>query len=105
MTSKTDADDLLRWMTDNNRLAVDRWLRAEALEQDLLALMDELGELTPAVEAAVREVGRVNTRSYDHSVERRFTPEQILRVYELNPAWAEIERRVYGERPEYTHTP
>jgi len=97
MSSKTDADDLLRWMTDHDRLAVDRWLRLESLEQDVLALLDELGELTPGVEAAVRAVGAVNTRSYDHSVERRFTPEQIARMYELNPGWAEVERRVYGE--------
>jgi hypothetical protein len=97
MTSKTDADDLLRWMTDHDRFAVQRWLRTESLEPDVLALLDELGELTPAVEAAVRAVGRVNTRTYDRSVERRFTPEQIRRLYELNPGWTEIERRVYGD--------
>jgi hypothetical protein len=105
MTSKTDADDLLRWMTDHNRFAVDRWLRAETLEQDVLALLGELGELTPSVEAAVTAVGRVNVGSYDRSLEHRFRPEQIRRVYERNPGWAEIERRVYGEIPEYTHTP
>jgi hypothetical protein len=97
MTSKTDADDLLRWMTDHDRFVVQRWLRTESLEPDVLALLDELGELTPAVEAAVRAVGRVNTRTYDRSVERRFTPEQIRRLYELNPGWTEIERRVYGD--------
>ena len=46
MTSKTDADDLLRWMTDHGRFAVDRWLRAEALEHDVFALLSELGVLT-----------------------------------------------------------
>jgi hypothetical protein len=97
MSSKTDADDLLRWMTDGNRFAVDRWLRLESLEQDVLALLDELGELRPGVEDAVRAVGQVNARSYDRAVDRRFSSEQIERMYELNPGWAEIERRVYGE--------
>jgi hypothetical protein len=96
MTSKTDADDLLRWMTDHGRFAVGRWLRAEALEQDFLELLDDLGRLTPEVEERVRAVGHVNVGSYDRSLEQRFTPEQIRRAYELNPGWAEVERRLYG---------
>ncbi len=42
MTDKTDADDLLRWMTDHGRFEVDRWLRAEMLDRDVLALLAEL---------------------------------------------------------------
>jgi hypothetical protein len=97
MTSKTDADDLLRWMTDHDRLPVARWLRAEALEQDVLALLDELGVSSPQARAAVESVGRVNVGSYDHDPGRHFSPAQISRLYSLNPAWARIERDLYGE--------
>jgi hypothetical protein len=97
MTSTTDADDLLRWMTDHGRFRVTRWLRAEALEQDVLALLSELGVLTPEVHAAVWRVGRVNVGSYDRDVAGRFSEEQIARLYRLNPDWTAIERRVYGE--------
>jgi hypothetical protein len=95
MSAGDDADGLLRWMTDQGRLAVDRWLRAESLEQDVLALLDELGELTPAIERRVRAVGRVNVGSYEGSPESFFTPRQIERLYERNPIWAEIEHQIY----------
>lgn len=98
MTSKTDADDLLRWMTDHDRLPVARWLRAEALEQDVLALLDELGVSSPQARAAVESVGRVNVGSYDRDPGRHFSPAQIARLYSLNPAWARIERDLYGDR-------
>jgi hypothetical protein len=97
MTSSTDADDLLRWMTDHGRFGVARWLRAEALEHDVLALLSQLGVLTPEVEAGVRQVGRVNVGSYERDVARRFTEEQIARLYRRNPEWTAIERRVYGD--------
>ncbi len=96
MTSSTDADDLLRWMTDHGRFEVDRWLRAEALADDLLAFLAELGIDGPEVRESVRAVGRVNEGSYDHDGARRFTDEQVRRLYERNPTWAAIERRVYG---------
>jgi hypothetical protein len=99
ITGKTDADDLLRWMTDHDRLSVDRWLRAEVIEQDVLALLDELGELTRATRAEVLAVGRVNEGAYAHDLSRYFTAEQIARLYALNPAWAAVERRLYGYLP------
>ncbi len=95
MTRKTDADDLLRWMTDHNRLGVERWLRAEELEHDVLALLDELNVLTPEVERSVLAVGEVNVGSYDRTASP-FTAEQIKLCYERNPEWARIEREVYG---------
>jgi hypothetical protein len=95
MTSKADADGLLRWMTDHGRFAVDRWLRTESLERDVLELLAELGELTPAVQQRVMAVGRVNVGSYDRAHQPPFSEAQIRRLYELNPMWAAIERRVY----------
>jgi hypothetical protein len=96
---KSDADDLLRWMTDHDRLPVDRWLRTEMIEQDVLALLDELGELTPQDRARVQAVGRVNQGSYDHDLGRYFTSRQIARLYGQNPVWAAVECRVYGSIP------
>jgi hypothetical protein len=97
ITSTTDADDLLRWMTDHGRLEVDRWLRAEALEDDVLALLSELAVGTPEVRRLVLAVGRVNEGSYEGDPAGAFSAEQIRRLYELNPTWAAIERRVYGD--------
>jgi hypothetical protein len=96
MTSKTDADDLLRWMTDHGRFRVARWLRVEVLQADVLALLEELGELSAAARTGVAGVGRVNQGSYDRELAGRFTGGQLTRLYELNPGWAEIEQRVYG---------
>jgi hypothetical protein len=96
MSASDEADGLLRWMTDQGRLAVDRWLRAESLEQDVLALLDELGELTPEIERRVWAVGRVDVGSYEDSPESFFTRDQIQRLYERNPIWGEIEQRVYA---------
>ena len=90
----TDADDLLRWMTDHGRFYVDRWLRAESLADDLLAFLAELGVEGPDVRRRVLAVGRVNEGSYGHR--STFTDAQLRRLYELNPTWASIERRVYG---------
>jgi hypothetical protein len=97
MTTKTDADDLLRWMTDHGRFSVRRWLRAESLEQDFLALLSELGELTDEVRERVRAVGRVNQGSYERALTRWFTDAQIDRLYARNPDWAAAERVVYGD--------
>src|SRR5947209_3322396 len=99
ISGRTDADDLLRWMTDHGRFRVETWLRAERLEEDVLGLLERLGELTPAVREAVLAVGRVNQGGYPAGLVEEFTPEQIARLYALNPEWAGVERRVYGGLP------
>lgn len=96
ITSRTDPDDLLRWMTDHGRFKVTRWLRMEHLEHDVLALLDELGELDDTVRRAVAGVGRVNTGDYRRERVQEFTSEQLSRLYSMNPVWADIERRLYG---------
>lgn len=97
IASKTDADDLLRWMTDHGRFTVDRWLRTELLEHDVIELVTELGALTEEVAGRIRAVGRVNVGSYERDLSRHFTPEQVRWLYDRNPRWAGIERRVYGD--------
>jgi hypothetical protein len=99
MSGRTDADDLLRWMTDHERFRIDRWLRTECLTGDVLALLEELGELTDPVRRGVSAVGRVNDGAYRHDMIEDFTGDQLARLYRLNPLWAEIERRAYGSVP------
>lgn len=97
LTALTDADDLLRWMTDHGRFEVARWLRTEALETDVLSLLAELGVPEATARAAVASVGRVNAGDYDRDVRAFFTAAQIAALYERNPGWAAVERRVYGD--------
>lgn len=99
ITSRTDPDDLLRWMTDHGRFRVQRWLRAEHIQEDVLALLDELGELQEDTRQAVAAVGRVNEGDYRHDLAREVTSAQLARLYQLNPVWTDIERRVYGRLP------
>jgi hypothetical protein len=95
ITGRTDADDLLRWMTDRGRFAVERWLRTESLQDDMLNLLAELGVGGEEVRRAVAGVGRVNEGGYAAGAVE-LTPEQLVRLYALNPLWAGVERRVYG---------
>ena len=96
MCDSTDADDLLRWMTDHGRFAVQRWLRTEEILDDVLALLNELGALDRRARRRVTAVGRLNVGAYERPP-HPFTAEQIARMYARNPDWAEIEGRVYGE--------
>ena len=76
------------WMTDHGRFGVDRWLRTEALLDDVLALLAELGELAPGAEEAVGAVGRVNEGDYPSELASASTADQLARLYALNPVWA-----------------
>jgi hypothetical protein len=96
MADSTDPDDMLRWLTGGEDFEVDRWLRTEFLEQDVFDLLSELDVLSPEVRDRIRAVGRVSEQSYERDLGRRFTGEQMRRLYERNPGWAEAERRVYG---------
>jgi hypothetical protein len=99
ITSRTDADDLLRWMTDHGRFSVQRWLRAEHLQEDVLDFLAELGDLDDEVRRAVGSVGRVNEGQYAPGLAREPTPDQLARLYGLNPVWGALERRLYGALP------
>jgi hypothetical protein len=96
MAENTGPDNMLRWMTDGPRLTVDRWLRTEHLQEDVLALLEEIGELTPEARSSVAAVPWVG-KPYDHDVERAFTRAQVVRMYELNPGWEAAERDAYGD--------
>ena len=97
MVESTDPDDMLRWLTDGGRFAVDRWLRTEFLEQDVAGLLDDLGVLTDEVRGRIDAVSRVNEQSYERDLERRFSGAQLRRLYDRNPGWAAVERRAYSD--------
>ena len=99
ITSRTDPDDLLRWMTDHGRFEVGRWLRTECLTDDVLVLLEELGELSPTARSAVMAVGRVNEGQYSDELIREVSADQLARLYRFNPVWAGVERRLYGSLP------
>jgi hypothetical protein len=96
MAENRAPDDMLRWMTDGPRLTVDRWLRTEHLQDDVLALLAEIGELTAGARRAVCSVPWIG-RAYDHDVSAAFTREQVVRMYEVNPGWAAAECDAYGD--------
>lgn len=96
LVASTDPDDMLRWMTDGPRMPVQRWLRSEHLNEDMLALLDELRVPRRRARKAVRSVPWVG-KAYDHDVANAFGPAEVAAMYERNPGWAAIELEVYGE--------
>lgn len=88
-------DDVLRWMTDGPRVPVDRWLRQEHLADDVTRLLIEVGVDSGAAGSAVCSVPFL-AKPYDHNVVSTFSRAEIEAMYERNPDWTEIERRVYG---------
>lgn len=74
-----------------SRPRVDHWLRAEYLAQDLASAL-QLPEET------VRQKLKVeNTSAKVSDPAFWFTPDQLQKLYEKNPHWAERERALYGD--------
>jgi hypothetical protein len=101
MVESTEPDDVLRWMTDGPRMAVDRWLRAEQLADDVEALLLEIGTPSRVANKAVGSVPWVG-KPYDHNVASTFSADEIRQMYERNPGWSEAERVAYGEIHEFS---
>jgi hypothetical protein len=96
MAENTEGSGALWWMTDGGQIRIDRWLRTEHLEEDVLSLLKDLGAASPGVVRLVGAVGRRNAASYDHDLATHFSATQIRQMYERNPLWAEIERSTFG---------
>ena len=88
---------LLLIYTDERRIRIDRWLRAESLTEDFLGFISELTEVTEEQRQQVHYLGPVNTHDYDKDLASWFGPNLIERMYEANPIWAELEREIYGD--------
>jgi hypothetical protein len=90
-------DSRIHLYTDDGRFRIERWLRTEFLAADFLRFVSEFTDVSDEQRAGVLILGPVNTQQYDHRLESWFTAAQVRRVYERNPAWAAIERELYGE--------
>jgi hypothetical protein len=96
IAERTFADDMLALFTGRGQVKIDHWLRQENLELDFLTLVTKLTDMSEWQRKAVQHVGPVNVHRYNHNTDDWFTSAQIVQMYERNPVWASIERRVYG---------
>jgi hypothetical protein len=89
-------DSRIHLYTDDGRFSIERWLRTESLAEDFLRFASEFTDVSDEQRRAVLALGQVNRQDYDHRLEEWFTPDQVRRMYERNPAWAAIEEELYG---------
>lgn len=90
-------DSRIQIYTDEGRIHIDRWLRAESITDDFLAFISELTDVSEEQKQRVRDLGPVNTHDYDKDVTSWFSPVLIRRMYEANPVWAALEKEIYGD--------
>jgi hypothetical protein len=90
------ADMRLDALIGGGAFPVDRWLRMEHLAEDFADFLAELIDVTEEDRRRMASFAQVNALEYDHEVANWFTPQQVSRLYENNPVWAAVERRVYG---------
>jgi hypothetical protein len=90
-------DTRIQLFTDDGRFQIDRWLRAESLDEDFLDFVSAFTEVTGERKQQIRELGQVNAHEYDHEIGNWFDDVLIERMYVANPIWAAIEREVYGD--------
>jgi hypothetical protein len=96
MSQSSFPDYRLSTFIDNGRFEIDRWLRMEFLANDFSALISEFTDLTDEARQRAAELGRTNALEYDHEVLNWFTRDQIATLYEKNPTWSSLEKRLYG---------
>jgi hypothetical protein len=78
----------------------DRWIRVEHLVDDVLALIEELTEVTPQKREQIQAIAPRNVGlNYERSVSAWFTEEMIGRMYEHNPLWQRAEELAYALEP------
>ena len=78
--------------------AVHGWVRLENLAEDFVDQFE--GLLGPRVRSAAHKLKKVvnpTTLDYVKSLDFYFTPAELQGLYEANPVWAEMERKVYGD--------
>jgi hypothetical protein len=100
MAESTDPDERLAAFTGAGSFGIDRWLRAEFLADDFLAFVSEFADVSAAQRRAIVDLARIHgsaTEGYDHDVTHWFTEGHLRRMYERNPAWAALERRLYPD--------
>jgi hypothetical protein len=97
LASSSFPDSRIKIYTDDGRIRIDRWLRAESISEDFLDFISEFTDVSEERRQQVRDLGPVNTHDYNKDVSDWFTPELIERMYAANPIWAALEREIYGD--------
>jgi hypothetical protein len=96
MSESTLGDRHLLWFTDEGRLEISFWLRTEHLIGDFREVVSRFTVLSEPEQAAVEAIGVKNSLAYDRHLSSWFTPDQVDRMYNANPWWAELETTLYG---------
>jgi hypothetical protein len=100
MSESVAGDRSLTPYVEGGRVWPDRWIRVEHLVDDVLALLDEHTEVTPAQREQVVNLSPQNVgRNYERDPSAWFTDEMIRRMYEHNPLWQRAEQLAYGSSP------
>jgi hypothetical protein len=77
---------------------VDRWIRLEHLADDFVTHFEGLlGPRVHRAAAKLRKVVNPTRLDYVKSLDFYFTPDELDGLYRANPAWAAMERQVYGD--------
>jgi hypothetical protein len=97
MASQPLGDTVLKDRTDNGRMTIDRWLRAECLTQDFLEFISQFTRVSAGQRRRLERLDRRNIAVYDRAVAHWFSSDHIVMMYRANPMWASVERRVYGD--------
>lgn len=91
------------WITADQRLSafelekVDYWVRQENLTSDLFRAFEGLGieDLITQMETVPRK--NSSKISYIKRLDFWFTRNEIQQLYNFNPIWRDLEKRIYGD--------
>ena len=101
MINSVGADRALSGFVEAGATWPDRWIRVEHVFDDVLALLDEVTDVTPAKREQVLALAPQNVgQNYERDLRAWFTDEMIERMYEHNPLWRQAEQLAYGRSPQ-----
>jgi hypothetical protein len=101
MITSGSADQVLSNYVEGGQAWPDRWIRVEHLFDDVLALLEEQTDVTPAKREQVLALAPQNVgQNYERDLGAWFTDEMIDRIYEHNPLWQRAEDLAYGPSPQ-----
>ncbi len=97
MITSGAADRTLSNYVEAGQAWPDRWIRTEHLVDDVLALIEEHTEVTPARRQQVLALAPQNVgKNYERDLSAWFTDEMISRMYDHNPLWRHAEQLAYA---------
>jgi len=106
-----DGRDLGEWLIENRSSAIMRlytkygtvlpkyFIRSESLRDDLRVLLQRYYKLGPGRLRIIQNGTTKNSNVYDHDISRYFSEEQIKRLYDKDPTWAQMESKAYSSMP------